>query len=150
MPPLYNKKILLNLAEPWLIPMYESHIRVTKETIQFVVNLTKEIPYSNSVTKERTPKKPYVILTRISPGDHENIYFISIYMLLPPLWSHQTVFPSEASSSLHCWGAKPRLEPGKMNVGLMLAEKVTNRTFTDFKLWISNNFRKSCPEVPGG
>jgi len=39
-----------------LIPQYESHIRVTKETIQFVVNLTKEIPHSNHVTKERTPK----------------------------------------------------------------------------------------------
>jgi len=39
-----------------LIPQYESHIRVTKETIQFVVNLTKEIPHSNRVTKERTPK----------------------------------------------------------------------------------------------
>ena len=39
-----------------LIPQYESHIRVTKETIQFVVNLTKEIPHSNRVTKERTRK----------------------------------------------------------------------------------------------
>jgi len=39
-----------------LIPQYELHIRVTKETIQFVVNLTKEIPHSNRVTKERTPK----------------------------------------------------------------------------------------------
>ena len=40
-----------------LIPQYESHIRVTKETIQFVVvNLTKEIPHSNRVTKERTLK----------------------------------------------------------------------------------------------
>jgi len=39
-----------------LIPQYESHIRGTKETIQFVVNLTKEIPHSNRVTKERTPK----------------------------------------------------------------------------------------------
>ena len=39
-----------------LIPQYESHIRVTKETIQFVVNLTKEIPHSNRITKERTPK----------------------------------------------------------------------------------------------
>jgi len=39
-----------------LIPQYESHIRVTKETIQFVVTLTKEIPYSNRVTKKRTPK----------------------------------------------------------------------------------------------
>jgi len=39
-----------------LIPQYESHIRVTKETIQLVVNLTKEIPHSNRVTKERTPK----------------------------------------------------------------------------------------------
>jgi len=39
-----------------LIPQYESHIRVTKETIQFVVNLTKEIPHSNRVTKKRTPK----------------------------------------------------------------------------------------------
>jgi len=38
-----------------LIPQYESHIRVTKEIIQFVVNLTKEIPHSNGVTKERTP-----------------------------------------------------------------------------------------------
>jgi len=35
-----------------LIPHYESHIRVTKETIQFVINLTKEIPYGNRVTKE--------------------------------------------------------------------------------------------------
>jgi len=39
-----------------LIPQYESHIRITKETIQFVVNLTKEIPHGNRVTKERTPK----------------------------------------------------------------------------------------------
>jgi len=39
-----------------LIPQYESHIRVTKETIQFVVTLTKEIPHSNRVTKKRTPK----------------------------------------------------------------------------------------------
>jgi len=39
-----------------LIPQYESLIRVTKETIQFVVNLTKEIPHNNRVTKERTPK----------------------------------------------------------------------------------------------
>ena len=39
-----------------LIPQYESHIRVTKETIQFVVNVIKEIPHSNCVTKERTPK----------------------------------------------------------------------------------------------
>jgi len=39
-----------------LIPQYESHIRVTKEIIQSVVNLTKEIPHSNRVTKERTPK----------------------------------------------------------------------------------------------
>ena len=33
-----------------LIPQYESHIRVTKETIQFTVNLTKEIPHGNRVT----------------------------------------------------------------------------------------------------
>jgi len=39
-----------------LIPQYESHIRVTTETVQFVVNLTKETPHNNSVTKERTPK----------------------------------------------------------------------------------------------
>jgi len=39
-----------------LIPQYELHIGVTKETIQFGVNLTKEIPHSNRVTKERTPK----------------------------------------------------------------------------------------------
>jgi len=39
-----------------LIPQYESHIRVTKGTLQFVVNLTKEIPHSNRVTTERTPK----------------------------------------------------------------------------------------------
>jgi len=39
-----------------LIPQYESHTRVTKEIIQFVVNLAKEIPYSNRLTKERTPK----------------------------------------------------------------------------------------------
>jgi len=39
-----------------LIPQYESHTRVTKEIIQFVVNLAKEIPHSNHVTKERTPK----------------------------------------------------------------------------------------------
>jgi len=44
-----------------LIPQYESHIRVTKETIQFVVNLTKEIPHSNRVTKERTPKLSYQV-----------------------------------------------------------------------------------------
>ena len=51
-----------------LIPQYESHIRVTKETIQFVVNLTKEIPHSNRVTKGRTPS---FILTGISSGDRE-------------------------------------------------------------------------------
>jgi len=39
-----------------LIPQYDSYIHVTKETIQFVVNLTKEIPHNNCVTKERTPK----------------------------------------------------------------------------------------------
>jgi len=39
-----------------LIPQYESHICVTKETIQFVVHLTKEIPHNNDVTKERTLK----------------------------------------------------------------------------------------------
>jgi len=39
-----------------LIPQYESHIRVTKETIRFVVNLTKEIPHNDHVTKQRTPK----------------------------------------------------------------------------------------------
>jgi len=39
-----------------VIPQYESHIRVTKETIQFVVNVTKEIPHSNCVTQESTPK----------------------------------------------------------------------------------------------
>jgi len=39
-----------------LIHQYQSHIRVTKETIQFVINPTKEIPHSNRVTKERTPK----------------------------------------------------------------------------------------------
>ena len=39
-----------------LIPQYESHIRVTQGTLQFVVNLTKEIPHSNRVTKERTPR----------------------------------------------------------------------------------------------
>jgi len=38
-----------------LIPQYASHIRVTKETIQFVVTFTKEIPHSNRVIKERTP-----------------------------------------------------------------------------------------------
>ena len=39
-----------------LIPQYESHLRVTNETKQFVVTFTKEIPHSNRVTKERTPK----------------------------------------------------------------------------------------------
>ena len=39
-----------------LIPQYESHIRVTKQTLQFIVNLTKEIPHNNHLTKERTPK----------------------------------------------------------------------------------------------
>jgi len=38
------------------ILQYESHIRITKETIQFVVTLPKEIPHSNRVTKDRTPK----------------------------------------------------------------------------------------------
>jgi len=47
-----------------LIPQYESHIRVTKETIQFVVNLTKEIPHSNRVTKGRTPKLSRTYLIR--------------------------------------------------------------------------------------
>ena len=45
------------------------HIRVTKETIQFVVNLTKEIPHSNFVTKESTPK---FIPGRIASGDRES------------------------------------------------------------------------------
>jgi len=39
-----------------LISQYESHIRVTKETIQFVIRFTKNIPHCNCVTKERTPK----------------------------------------------------------------------------------------------
>jgi len=39
-----------------LIPQYESHICITKETIQFVVTLTKVIPHSTHVTNERTPK----------------------------------------------------------------------------------------------
>jgi len=39
-----------------LIPQYESHIRVTKGTLQFVVKVTLEISHSNRVTKERTPK----------------------------------------------------------------------------------------------
>jgi len=39
-----------------LIPHYQADIHVTKETIQFVVNLTKEIPHRNRVTKERTSK----------------------------------------------------------------------------------------------
>lgn len=37
-----------------------------------------------------------------------------------------------------------------MNVELMFAEKVANCTFTDFELWISNNFRQSCSGIPGG
>ena len=49
-------KILTEPVAARLIPQYKSHIRVTKETIQFVVNLSKEIPHSNRVTKERTPK----------------------------------------------------------------------------------------------
>jgi len=39
-----------------LIPQYESHIGVTKETLLLVVHLTKEIPHTNRVTKEKTPK----------------------------------------------------------------------------------------------
>ena len=54
--PLIQKEILTQPFAARLIPEYESHIRVTKETIQFVVNLTKEIPHSNRVTEERTPK----------------------------------------------------------------------------------------------
>jgi len=38
------------------ILQYESHIRITKETRQFVVNLPKEIPHCNRVTKDRIPK----------------------------------------------------------------------------------------------
>ena len=52
--------------------MYESHICIIKETTQFVVNLTNEIPHSNHVTKERAPKKSYIILARISSGDCES------------------------------------------------------------------------------
>jgi len=47
-----------------LIPRYESHIRVTKETIQFVVNLTKEIPHSNRVTKKEHQSYPNTYLIR--------------------------------------------------------------------------------------
>ena len=54
--PLYIKRNPSTAFAARLIPHHESHIRVTKETIQFVVNLTKEIPHSNRVTKERTPK----------------------------------------------------------------------------------------------
>jgi len=55
-PPLYIKGNPSTAFAARLIPQYESHIHVTKETIQFVLNLTKEIPHSNHVTKERTPK----------------------------------------------------------------------------------------------
>jgi len=51
-----------------LISQYESHICVIKETIQFIVNLTMEIPHSNHVTKEKNIK---VIPTRISSGELE-------------------------------------------------------------------------------
>ena len=39
-----------------LIPQYESPIHVTKETIQFVVTFTKDIPHSYHVSKETTQK----------------------------------------------------------------------------------------------
>ena len=54
--PFLSKEILAQPVAARLIPKYERPIGVTKETIQFVVNLTKEIPHSNGVTKERTPK----------------------------------------------------------------------------------------------
>jgi len=47
-----------------LIPQYESHIPVTKETIQFVVNLTKEIPHSNRVTMKQHQSYPNTYLIR--------------------------------------------------------------------------------------
>jgi len=66
-PPLSGKEILPMPCQAQLIVLYESHIRVTKETRPFVVNITKAIPHSNCVTKERTPKKPilfHAYLTR--------------------------------------------------------------------------------------
>jgi len=62
--PLIYKEILTQPFAARLIPQYESHIRLTKETIQFVVNLTKEIPHSYRVTKDRTPKLSQQYLTR--------------------------------------------------------------------------------------
>jgi len=47
-----------------LIPQYESPIRVTKETIQFVVNLTKEIPHSNRVQRKEHQSYPNMYLIR--------------------------------------------------------------------------------------
>jgi len=55
-PPPYTEGNPSTAFAARLIPQYESHIRVTKGTLQFVVNLTKEIPHRNRVTKERTPK----------------------------------------------------------------------------------------------
>jgi len=54
--PLYIEENPSTAFAARLIPQYESHIRVTKETIQSVLNLTKAMPHSNRVTKERTPK----------------------------------------------------------------------------------------------
>ena len=54
--PLLYKEIIAQPFAALLIPQYELHICVTKETIQFVAILTNEIPHSNRVTKERTPK----------------------------------------------------------------------------------------------
>jgi len=60
-----------------LIPQYESHIRITKETIQFVVTFTKEIPHSNCVIKEKNTK---VISTCILPGDRHGEILLLSYM----------------------------------------------------------------------
>ena len=54
--PLYIEGNPSTVFAARLILQCELHIHVTKETIQFVVNLTKEIPHGNRVTKERTPK----------------------------------------------------------------------------------------------
>jgi len=65
---LISKNILTQPFAARLTTQHESHIRVTKETIQFVATLTKEIPHGYCVTKEKNTK---VIPTRISPADRE-------------------------------------------------------------------------------
>ena len=54
-----------------LLPQYESHICLTKETIQFVANPVKEIPHNTRVTKERTPKLSQQVFHQVTARDRE-------------------------------------------------------------------------------